>query len=132
MVFTGIQLWIMPFLSFLEGCHQVAQVFFFRFLHGVFSAFALWLALSLHANLWVAPISVVVGVFPFGFLTGIKYRRFFSIFFTYQLKEKISWSQEIWPMQWRLALSGMVNYFAFSLFNPVMFHYHGAVVAGQM
>ncbi|MEK7802250.1 MAG: hypothetical protein AAB276_07340, partial [Pseudomonadota bacterium] len=44
----------------------------------------------------------------------------------------LSWQNEIWPMQWRLGCSGLVNYFAFSLFNPVMFHYHGAVVAGRM
>ena len=35
-------------------------------------------------------------------------------------------------MQWRLGVSGLVNYFAFSLFNPVMFYYQGPVVAGQM
>ena len=35
-------------------------------------------------------------------------------------------------MQWRLALQGSVNYLMFSLFTPVMFHYHGPVVAGRM
>jgi O-antigen/teichoic acid export membrane protein len=35
-------------------------------------------------------------------------------------------------MQWRLAAGGIVTYFAYSLFNPVMFHYYGAIVAGQM
>jgi O-antigen/teichoic acid export membrane protein len=36
------------------------------------------------------------------------------------------------PVQWRLALGGIVNYFATSLFTPVMFWYYGARVAGQM
>jgi O-antigen/teichoic acid export membrane protein len=44
----------------------------------------------------------------------------------------MDWKTEIWPMQWRLGVSGLVNYFAYSLFNPVMFHYHGPIVAGQM
>lgn len=44
----------------------------------------------------------------------------------------MSWRDEVWPMQWRIGLSGLVNYFAYFLFNPVMFRYHGAVVAGQM
>jgi len=35
-------------------------------------------------------------------------------------------------MQWRIALSWLSGYFVFSLFTPVLFHYHGAVVAGQM
>jgi hypothetical protein len=51
------------------------------------------------------------------------------------LKEKrgaISWREEIWPMQWRMAVSSGAAYFIFQLFNPILFHYHGSVVAGQM
>ena len=44
----------------------------------------------------------------------------------------IGWKQEIWPMQWKIALSWVSGYFVFQLFNPVLFHYHGAVVSGQM
>jgi O-antigen/teichoic acid export membrane protein len=35
-------------------------------------------------------------------------------------------------MQWRLGVSALVTYFLNSLYNPVMFRYHGAEVAGQM
>ncbi|MBT3415634.1 MAG: hypothetical protein HOB34_00070 [Nitrospina sp.] len=35
-------------------------------------------------------------------------------------------------MQWRLALGGSMGYFMVSIYTPVMFHYHGPVVAGQM
>ena len=35
-------------------------------------------------------------------------------------------------MQWRLAAQGFVNYLVFSLFTPIMFHYHGPVIAGKM
>jgi hypothetical protein len=35
-------------------------------------------------------------------------------------------------MQWKIALSWISGYFIFQLFNPILFHYHGAVVAGQM
>ena len=35
-------------------------------------------------------------------------------------------------MQWRIALSWISGYFIFWLFTPVLFKYHGAVVAGQM
>jgi O-antigen/teichoic acid export membrane protein len=44
----------------------------------------------------------------------------------------ISWWGEIWPMQWRIAISWLAGYFVFQLFTPVLFHFHGAVVAGQM
>ena len=35
-------------------------------------------------------------------------------------------------MQWRLALGGSMGYFMVSIYTPVMFHYHGPIVAGQM
>ncbi len=44
----------------------------------------------------------------------------------------VSWWHEVWPMQWRIALSWASGYFIFQLFTPVLFYYHGAVIAGQM
>jgi O-antigen/teichoic acid export membrane protein len=35
-------------------------------------------------------------------------------------------------MQWRIALSWISGYFVFSLFTPVLFKFHGPVIAGQM
>ena len=45
--------------------------------------------------------------------------------------EKISWRKEVFPMQWKIALSFMSGYFVFQLFTPVLFHYQGAEVASQ-
>lgn len=44
----------------------------------------------------------------------------------------LSWRRELWPMQWKIALSWMSGYFIYQLFTPVLFHYHGAIVAGKM
>jgi hypothetical protein len=35
-------------------------------------------------------------------------------------------------MQWRMAVSTGASYLLFQLFTPILFHYHGAVIAGQM
>lgn len=43
-----------------------------------------------------------------------------------------SWQRELWPMQWRLAISWMSGYFIYPLFTPVLFRYRGAITAGQM
>ena len=83
---------------------------------------ALWAAASLAA----ARLSVAL------YLLLIKYKAFFQDFFQVPTGPRMKWRTEIWPMQWRLAISGTVSYFAFSLTTPVMFHYHGAVIAGQM
>lgn len=129
---TGLLLWMLPFNSMLEGCNQVAAINLFRFVQTLLASLAFWLALAWHWGLWAAVAMVTARLISNAYLLGVSYRSFFKPFFTYSVSEKMSWKREIWPMQWRLALSGIVNYFALSLFNPVMFHYHGATVAGCM
>jgi O-antigen/teichoic acid export membrane protein len=47
-------------------------------------------------------------------------------------KEKVGYKREIFPYQWKIALSWISGYFIFQLFNPVLFATAGAVAAGQM
>jgi hypothetical protein len=44
----------------------------------------------------------------------------------------IHWGTEVWHFQWRIAVSWLCGYFIFQLYNPVLFAYKGAVIAGQM
>jgi O-antigen/teichoic acid export membrane protein len=46
--------------------------------------------------------------------------------------ETISWRHEIWPFHWRIAISCVSGYFILNFFTPVLFYFHGPVVAGQM
>ena len=45
---------------------------------------------------------------------------------------KVNYIKEIFPYQWKIALSWISGYFTFQLFNPVLFATEGAIVAGQM
>ena len=45
---------------------------------------------------------------------------------------RIAWISEVWPFQWRIAISWLCGYFIFQLFNPILFAYQGAVAAGRM
>ena len=132
MVVAGLQLWALPFLSLLEGCNQVHTIYRFRFVQGVFISLAMWMAMSLDFGLWMAIAGVGAGLIATLDLILIVYRKFFQPFFTFKPEQEIHWKEEIWPMQWRLALGGSMGYFMVSIYTPVMFHYHGPVVAGQM
>ena len=44
----------------------------------------------------------------------------------------VSYKNEIFPLQWKVALSWVSGYFIYQLFNPILFQYVGAEVAGQM
>jgi O-antigen/teichoic acid export membrane protein len=129
---AGAQLWMMPMLSVLEGCNKVVELNRFRLVQTVVEAIAVWILFVAGAELWVVVGSLTIKVSStLIFLFG-RYRLFFRSIFEGAGEATIHWRNDVWPMQWRLAAQGAVNYLAYSLFTPVMFHFHGAKTAGQM
>jgi O-antigen/teichoic acid export membrane protein len=132
-VLTGINLCLVPVWSLLEGCNQVSQLYTYRFIQGASSSVSVWIAILLGARLWVASVSLGVGLICAGIFLGRRYRPFLTtLLLSTPSGQRVSWSREILPMQWRVALSWASGYIVFSLFTPVLFKYHGPVVAGQM
>lgn len=131
-LFSAVLLWCMPFLSLLEGCNQFALVARFRIWMAVASNVGFWIAIVAGANLWAAPVLSAISALACIYYLVVRQRSFFLPFFDPPALAVMNWRLEILPMQWRLALQGVVSYLAFSLFTPVMFHYQGPVVAGQM
>jgi O-antigen/teichoic acid export membrane protein len=129
---SGLQLWMLPFISLLEGCNQVKTINCFRLIQGVVSACALWLTMYLGMGLWMVIVSSTMVLVLSLFLLLVYYRNFFEPFFNFTGSNSIHWREEIWPMQWRLAIAGLLNYFTCSLYTPVIFHYHGSAAAGRM
>ncbi len=129
---TGISISMIPFNAILEGCNQVEKVNRTRFEQTLMEGAAVCLGLFLGAGLWVAAIAVAARLTRNLILVFIEYRHFFKNFWRPTTGPMVDWFGEIWPMQWRLGVSGLVTYFLNSLYNPVMFYYHGADVAGRM
>lgn len=129
---SGLQLWVLPFLSFLEGCGQVARVNFIRLVQVILGTLAMWITMVLGGNLWMAVSMLGAGLLANIGLMCHYYKSFFQSLIRFQGPAVMDWKREVWPMQWRLAVSGVTGYLTFSLITPVMFHYHGAVVAGQV
>jgi len=46
--------------------------------------------------------------------------------------EEFEWRRDIFPLQWRIALSWMSGYFVFSFITPVIFALQGPVEAGRL
>ena len=131
-VLNGFLLWTIPFSSILEGCNQVVALNGFRLGQSIVGSLALWVMIALGGGLWATVVVAGVNLLCVLLLILILYRNFFALFLCPPTGACFHWRNEIMPMQWRLALSGLANYFAFGLFNPVMFHYQGAAIAGQM
>lgn len=128
---TGILLWALPFNAILEGCNQVATIQRFRLSQLVLRSLALWATFAVGAGLWAIVAAAAIAVLRDVYLLGVQYRSFFRPFFLAPTHSNIHWKTEIWPMQWRLGVGGMASYFLFQSFNPIMFHYHGAAMAGR-
>ena len=137
---SGTMLFITPLVSFLEGCGLVAEIAYVRVAQGLISNFCIWLAVILNTHLFAAAIPNLVGI---ACLSSWLYRKYRYLFIDLLSHKKplvesvdgaqgISWRREIFPLQWRIALSALSGYFVFSLFTPTLFKFHGPVIAGQM
>ncbi len=130
---TGLTLCMVPVWALLEGCNQVSNVYTFRLVQSIALSSAGWAAIYLGAGLWAAAVSGMAGLLVTSVLIVRRYGRLISTLFLLQPKgPRLLWRANILPVQWRVALSWSSGYFVFSLFTPVLFHYHGPVVAGQM
>jgi hypothetical protein len=123
-----------PVFSFLEGCGYITEVARRRFAQAVLGSFLAWTAMAIHHGLY-APALVILGQVAVGlaFLFSHKLRRLMKGLLFYPVGQHyVGWMTEIWPFQWKIAVSWICGYFIFSLFNPVLFAYQGPVAAGQM
>ena len=129
---TGLLLWTLPFNALLEGCHRVASVYRFRVIQAIAGNLTAWSVLLAGGGLWAVVASSWVRLACELVFLLVGYRSFFRPFFSPPEGPVVAWREELWPMQWRLAVSGVFNYFALNLFGLVMFHYHNPAVAGRM
>ena len=121
-----------PVLSFMEGCGYVANVARLRLGQAATGSTLAWLSLGTHHGLF-APAMVMVGNASVGSIWLLRRRRLICSLLQHSCGENnIRWGKEVWPFQWRIAVSWLCGYFIFQLYNPVLFAYHGAVVAGRM
>ena len=130
-LFQGLLLWALPFQALFEGCNQMVAIQRFQFWQGILANVVLWICLATGAGLWSVAALIGTQATITMYYLGVLQRSFFLPFWYPPSGARIDWKVEVWPMQWRLAVQGVVNYFIYSLYTPVVFHYHGAVEAGR-
>lgn len=121
-----------PVLSFLEGCGQVASVARMRFFQSLVSTGTAWTAMLSHHGLY-APAMVLAGQGVVAMILIYTRRTLLMPLLKLQVGNLgISWRREVWPFQWKIAVSWLCDYFIFQLFTPVLFAFKGPVEAGRM
>jgi O-antigen/teichoic acid export membrane protein len=129
---TALNFQLDPFLSFMEGCGYVSEVARVRLMQSVTGSLLAWVVLIGHHGLF-APSMMLLGMAltSLVWLSG-KHKLLLGLLRHRAEDHRIQWGQEVWPFQWRIAVSWFCGYFLFWIFNPVLFAYRGPVEAGKM
>ena len=130
---TVLKLFIAPLLSILMGLERVKDVMKMQFYQQIIIPLTSWLGLALGFKLYVLGIStllsiIYVAIYCFSSDLAPILKKLWKV----KITHRVSYMKEIFPFQWKIALSWVSGYFIFQLFNPVLFATEGAVVAGQM
>jgi O-antigen/teichoic acid export membrane protein len=137
---TGLNLFVTPFFAVVMGSGDVVTVNHREMVGGIVSSCLAWLVIGVHGGLYAVFAATFGNIFiswSYLFrqkpeLLRLAWREIVGSRSPLKGEPALSWRREIWPVQWRMAISSGSAYFIFQLFNPVLFHYHGAIVAGQM
>jgi hypothetical protein len=128
---TAVLFLLNPFFSFLEGCGLVWQVGRMRFGQALLGAAMSWGALLAHHGLY-SPGMVNLGYAAASLVFLYSRRHLCLALLRYPVGERaVSWRSEVWPFQWKIAVSWACAYFTVQIFTPVLFAYRGPAEAGQ-
>lgn len=128
---------LIPFYAVITGSGEVASINRREMMGGMAGSVIGWLVIACGGGLYAIP-SVTTGTIIVGVVYLFKSKpqlvktAFSRAFGSQRTSHNISWWGEVWPMQWKIALSWMSGYFIFQLFTPALFKFHGPIVAGQM
>ncbi len=130
---TSFNLIVSPILAFIEGLGKVKEVAKIRMLQQVLQLTFIILFFSLGFKLYSSPFALLLSFIII--IIWLFYSRNKLLIISIWNKKNIwnvNYKKEIFPFQWKIALSWISGYFIFQLFNPVLFATEGAIVAGQM
>ncbi|MGA2348926.1 MAG: hypothetical protein ABSF70_00720 [Terracidiphilus sp.] len=127
-----VGLWCTPFYSFLEGCGEVRAVASMRFCQAIATSAFAWAPLLFNRGLY-SPAMAIVGYAGAGLIFLATRRRLLTGLLRHPaLEAAIRWDREVWPFQWRIAVSWMCSYFTVQVFVPIVFALRGPLEAGKI
>lgn len=130
---TAANLILSPLLSILMGLEKVKEVMKMRFYQQIIIPLTTWIGLITGLHLYVIGIASLLSVaYVIIYSCSTDLHKILINLWRKSITARVSYMKEIFPYQWKIALSWVSGYFIFQLFNPVLFATEGPVVAGQM
>lgn len=132
-VSTGLSLFLSPVLAVLTGMGKVKEVSRIRFYQQLMTPLLSWILFIAGFKLYVLGLSSLLSsIIVLILVTRNNLLSILKFLWGVRIESKISYRNEIFPYQWKIALSWVSSYFVVQFFNPVLFATSGAAVAGQM
>jgi hypothetical protein len=130
---TAFNLRLSPGLALMEGCGKVGQVARLRLVQSFLGYVSFWAILFAGMGLWsivAMPIASAICT-SYWLKTHGNLMSWLSKHPANQ-KNQLRWKADIFPLQWRIAVSWMSGYLIFNLFTPIVFMHQGAIEAGRL
>lgn len=121
-----------PLFSFMNGLGLVKDMAKLNFYRTIVNTVILWGCLLTGLKLYSMAISTVISaMFVILYFVTHNFLKILVGIWETEIEVHVSYMKEIFPYQWRIALSWMSGYFIFNFMNPVIFATVGPVAAGQ-
>ena len=125
-IVSAVSIAMSPALSILEGAGHRELIYRWRLVQAVIGSLTVWGALCLGLKLWTlvasSAIQAVVAVYiRFGATTSF-WQQFRNVATS---RSDFSWTRDVLPAQWRVALISMSFHFATQFFVVIVIMFHG-------
>jgi len=129
---NGLQLPLLPLTAILEGCNQLSVINRVRFWQAVIGTIVVWTTISSGFGLWALVASASVRLAGEIYLVSVRFRSFFMAFRSPPGPHQVCWRQEILPLQWRIAVQGILLWLANQMPLLIIFKGRPAGEAAQL
>lgn len=129
---SSLGLLLTPVVTLLEGCNEVSTTWGLRTLQAAGGSLATLGALIMGLGLYSLAIGAAIKLAIAVIVLSRRYSVALAQLLATKPQRVVSWRQEVWPFQWRVAVSWIASFLSASVLTPVIFHYQGAALAGQV
>jgi hypothetical protein len=127
----ALQLFLLPFYSFFEGCQKIALISKFRLFQAIIDSIILWCSLASGLGLWAIGICLAFRSLLAICFFMYFFRPFFNLLRVNFWGDRFNGKDLLILMQWKLALQAVVGYLSTGLYVPIILHFDGSVSAGR-
>lgn len=130
---TAVVILTIPVIALIEGSGEIVESYALRVVQGVAGSITCWIVLVSGGQLWATAMGPAMAFVVFALWLSFRRPAMLSMINrTDAAHAPVGWLENIWPLQWRVGLTWLSAYLVTQLLTPILFHYQGAIAAGQM